>query len=164
MSTQAILAEFATQFGAFAAAQKLYSVGLPRERLQLFMHVREMGMPSSSDTPTTVVDETLRGTGPSSSDALQKEPFQSQLTGRTQLTVELPCDLAEPELVQLLQVCGAERIRHATAPDIAPNPAMWPEPDRVTADDAAQATAAARKGAGLETLGEDGSATDRRDR
>jgi len=164
MSTQAILAEFATQFAAFAAVQKLYSMGLPRERLQLFMHVREMGVPSSSDTPTMVVDETLRGTDPSSSDALQKEPFQPQLTGRTQLTVELPCDLAEPELVQLLQGCGAERIRHAVVPDTAPNPAMWPEPDRVTADDAAQARAAARRGAGLEASEEDGSANDRRDR
>lgn len=148
MSTHAILAEFANQFGAHAAVQKLHSLGLPGERLQLFMHVREMGVPSSSDTPTTVVNETLQGASPPSG-ALQKQPFQPGLTGRAQLTIELPCELAEPELEQLLQACSAERVRHVTAPDMAPNPAMWPEPDRVHESDAARAKAAARKGAGL---------------
>lgn len=150
MPTQALLADFTTQFDAYAAVQKLYAMGLPGEHVQLFVQVRDLGVPSSYDTSSTVVGQTMPEASGTADDALQEAPLQPQLTGRAQVTVQLPCAVDEATLTDLLRAGGAGRIRHLADAEVAPNPAMWPEPDRVSEEDATRARSAARRGAGLD--------------
>lgn len=158
---QTIIADFDTQRQAMSAAEKLFSIGLPRDHLLLRIDERGLGTPASSTAPTTVVEETLPSPADSSvrtepaDDVIRDDTRRGatdavrdpSLLGRTRVAIRLPCALPASELVQLLRAAGASDIEQMEGQSPHPNPAMWPVVDTANATDVERAVEASRRGA-----------------
>lgn len=156
--SRTLTAHFASQFEAASAADKLFSLGLPRD--QLLLHVDERGMqtPSSSWASTTVIRETQADAedvlqadadrtrkGRQASEALRPPISEGYAT----LAIGLPCALSEDDVSRTLTACGALDMVQSDAVAPAPNPAMRPTVDIANATDVERAIDASRGGDAL---------------
>lgn len=158
-----LIAEFATQFQATSAADKLFSLGLPRD--SLLVHIDERGMqpPSSSNAPTTVVRES-QDSEPDASDQPQQphetrssrasaEALRAPMSmGHARITIRLPAPLSEEQLTSTLAASGATGVVRSDHQGDKPNPAMWPQVDVAGTTDVERAIEASKGGAALDRL------------
>ncbi len=156
--SRSLTAHFANQFEAAAAADKLFSLGLPRD--QLLLHIDERGMqtPSSSSAPTTVIRETQADAGEvpqADADRVRKGRQASETLrppvaeGYATLVLGLPCALSDDEVNCTLAACGAIDMVASDAAAPTPNPEMRPAVDVATATDVQRAIDASRGGDAL---------------
>jgi hypothetical protein len=162
VNDEIVIAEFAYQSDAVAAAEKLLSMGVGRNQVLLEVDERGMQPPSSSYAPSTVVDAILpvRPGAPGErasnrGESLRKRGSEDlrgpKLQGFARLSVQPVATFDCDAVTRLLRAAGASRIQHEPGPLPTPNPAMWPTVDVAADVDVERAVAASRGGASVPT-------------
>lgn len=156
-----VVACFATQFHANAAAEKLISLGLRREQIVLIFDESVDHVPSSSSAPTNVVSHTShtgridtqtgkeKHAGRFSTLRAPQHVPDPALIGRTTLVVKLQGEMSMDEVCQLLDDAGASSVNNAPPEEQGrrtENPAMWPSIDQAAPDDVQRSIDAAKGG------------------
>ena len=169
MNDDIVIAEFAYQGDAVAAAEKLLSMGVGRNQVLLEVDERGMQPPSSSYAPSTIVDPSLPGqpTTPGERAADPKASLHKlgsqdlrgpKLQGFARLSVQPAAAMDGDAVTNLLRAAGASQVQREQGPLPTPNPAMWPTIDVACDVDVEHAVAASRGGVSVPTHRPEGDA------
>lgn len=155
-----IVAKFGTQFAGMAIFERLLARGLRRDQIIVSIDESVGNSAASSSAPTTVISavshlgrredrDTAKKTHRTSGFRSPSDVPNPKAFGYTVVTVQLPGELSEDQVHQLLMDAGALSVVRENGALPAENPNMWPEIGRASSIDVQRAVAAVKGGEAL---------------